>query len=351
MSEEAKSIFEQMPDEETVARNMFSFSGDLYQESDIVRFLEIAQYDKVSSMRFVAWLAALKIIQPDRIKWMPDLMRASSYYDRAVRRFFKNSYYEPLSSMVDGPKIRTGIEQSMEWFTKLAKYEGHDDDTLKDAELRISRMMATCYMDNPNITYDFNDERLFMIGYVVALGFARRGTLTNYYAEAMAYHIGLGMLAPLSTQRKIMKLGVDDDFTMDYFKLLKRFANNMLKAMKKAEVDPAAISRYYVYTMFTDAFEPAQLLCIFDTIVLKLKDYRNLSNYMIVAMLLQIEANGGKFETERIIPEKPYDAIDIIDQIEAMQNTKEINFVKMAFESACPCYAGFNLLFGSRRPK
>ena len=349
MSEQTKTIFETMPDEETVARNMFSFSGDLYQESDVVRFLEIAQYDKVSSMRFVAWLVALKIIEPDRIKWMPDLMRASSYYDRAVKRFFKTTYYEPLANMADGPKIRTAIESSMEWFRKLAKYEDHDDDMIADAELRISRMMATCYMDNPNITYDFNDERLFMIAYVVALGFARRGTLTNYYAEAFAYHIGLGLLAPLATQRKIMKLGVDDDFTMDYFKLLKRFANNMLKTMKKAEVDPAAIARYYIYTMFTDAFEPAQLLCIFDTIVLKLREYRNEANYIIIAMLLQIEADGGKFEIERVIPEKPYDAIDIIDQVEAMQNTKEVNFMKMALESACPCYAGFNLLFGNRK--
>ena len=349
MSQETKQMFENMPDEETIASNLFSFSGDLYQQSDIVRFLEIAQYGKVTSMRFVAWLAALRVIEPDRIKWMPDIIRAATYYDRCVKRYFKTSYYEPLTTVNDGPKIRAAIEKNMEWFKSLAKYEEFNDQILEDAELRIGRMMATCYIDNPNASYDFDDERIFMITYIVSLGFARRGTLTNYFAEAFAYQMGTVLLSALSTQRKIMKLGVDDDYNADYLHLIKRFTNHMDKVMLKAEVDPSAIGRYYVYTMFTDAFEPAQLFCVFDRIVLDLASYRHVANYILVAMLRQIEKNGGRFETERIIPDVPYDAIQIVDELEALPNIKEVNYFKMILENSCPCINGFNILFGGKR--
>ena len=255
---------------------------------------------------------------------MPDIMRALSYYDRTVKRYFKTSYYEPLSTVNDGPKIRTAIQSNMDWLKCLAKEEEYPESFLDDAELRIARMMATCYIDNQNIQYEYSDERIFMLTYIVCLGFARRGTLTNYFAEAFAFTMGNVIINVLATQRKIMKLQVDDDFNADYLKLIRRFTTKVSKQMKQAEVDPSAIDRYYVYTMFTDAFTPETTLVVFDTILLELPHYRHFSNYLMVAMLSWIENNGGRFETENAIPDIPYDGIFILDSIEVMKQTKEM---------------------------
>ena len=176
--------------------------------------------------------------------------------------------------MNDGPKIRAGIDKSFEWFKNLVLFEEIPEDVLEDAKLRLARMMATCYIENDKVTYEVNDERIFMISYVIALGFARRGTLTNYFAEAFAFTMGSVILAGLTTQRRIIKLGVDDDFTMDFLKLVKRFTTKTTKNMKLAGVDPVVIARYYIYTMFTDCFDPAQTFLIFDNIVLELAHYR-----------------------------------------------------------------------------
>ena len=265
-----------------------------------------------------------------------------------MKRYFKNSFYNPLETINDGPTIRAAVESSMEFFKKIAFSETYiNEEIFSDAQLRVSRAIATVAIDNESYKFQKGDERIFMVAYSCALGFARRGTLTNYFAECFAFHIGSILVSSLSTHRRIMELKVDDDFTADFLHHMRRFANPTIKFMKKEGIDPVAINRECISTMFTYCFEGDDIFLMFDSIILELKGYRKYANFVVLAIFRQIENKGGRYETERVVPDQPLCAVDILDDVYAMQNTKEINFLKMFIDNACPCFNGLSFLFGT----
>lgn len=124
------SEFETCPNEELIADNLASFSGDLFTASDIKRFLEIATYDKPNSIR------------------LPDIVRAMTYYDRCIHHYYKTDYNEPLRNLINGPDIRVAVESNLEWFKNIAIFEGLTESIVEDAAVRLMRILAVLSLDN-----------------------------------------------------------------------------------------------------------------------------------------------------------------------------------------------------------
>lgn len=341
-------MYEDLPSEEVIASNLVSFSGDLYNASDIKRFLEIPTFDKPNSIRFIAWCAALRIIDGDRIKWMPDIIRALNYYDRCVKRYFKTEYNNPLRNLMNGPDIRVSVEKNMEWFKKMAIFEAVNEKDIQDAETRIQRILSVLSLDNSKYKFTPSDERIVMVLYICALGFARRGTLTTYFAEAFTYHMSNVIISALNFQREIMRINADEDYRSDFMKYMKRFASQALDNCKSAGVDPIHIYDQMVWTMFTECHENCDsLLLIFDLIILNLKEYRHYTNYLVASHFKYYLETGGRLESHNIVPDAPFDGVNIIISVDIMKEYKEINYVEYFMNAMCPCFAGFNILFGN----
>lgn len=339
--------FERMDGEDEISQNLVSYSGDIFNRSDAERFLEIVQIDKVPSIRYLCWMIVLKLIPGERVKWIPELCHLADYYDRCLRRYFKTNYGTPLDDLIDSPKIRYACEQNIDWFKGMVndmEYQNFDKHVADDSLLRIERMIAVAILDNTGYTFVEGDELIFMVTYLVALGFARRGILSNVYAEAMGYHMGRQILGLIMTHRKLNSLGAAQDYDAEFWRLLDRFVPKMREAMRKAESDPLAIERHWTESLFTEVHSTDSLLLLWDQVLTNISDFRSYINYLTIAHFREAAKTGCRIEKENIIPDQPFDIVEIIYDVEAMQHEKEFNPWNFIINAICPCYQGYQAM-------
>lgn len=344
MSEKRNNV-EKFPDEELVARNVVSFSGDIFQASDVNRFLEIAMLDKVNSIRFFCWLSALKIIPYKRINWIPRIMECSERYEKKLQRYCNDCYFNPLDELKQGSKIRYAIDESYNWFVDNCLYQGLKEEHLEDAKLRLGRLFNVYTSDFQTYNFDKGDERLLMISYMISLTFARRGTLNNIFAESMAFYIFSGIYNSISGYKKLEELRLLGDFDDNLLSKLSKHAPKTAVILDAANVDPLVIHRNWIKTFFVFVHDHDDLLLIWDQLILHHSEIAKFSTYISVAHFMQIPNLGADFKDDEIIVRLPYSVIEICDTAEDIENAKEINFFRSWINAVFPCLTILGPLF------
>jgi len=341
------SFIEELPNEEEIVANLLSFSGDIYDQKDVLRFLTIHDLEKPNSCRFLCWICCLKIIPFERVKWITGINRVIEYYQRCLKRHFSDCFEEPLNGLFDaqGPLIRSRVELNEEWFISLAKNCNIPVTRLVDNQVRLQRMIANMALEFPSYVFSKFDEYIFMVAYVVCLGFVSRGSLPNTFAEAFAFRIAQQVLSINTFNKKLNMLSASSDYDSDYIKHLKKNVPKIHEYCLKRAIDPCDILHILQDTFFCSLHKNNELLLIWDILIANLDCFREYSGFITIAHLIEIRREGGRIEEDSLIPDQNWNLIRILDNTFEMYSSKDKDDFKNMLSMICPCYEGLKLLF------
>jgi hypothetical protein len=331
---------EEFPDEETIANCASAYSGDIFCMSDVIRFLNINNFQKPPNMRMICWLVALKLLPPERIKWIPEILKLSNYYKRCLERYVDDCLFTPLDSVASGAGglIRDTIQDSLPWFTRFARAFGIKDSHLADAELRLQRIFTVICHDAQKFEYHAGYQSYGCVAYVVALSFATKGGLPLCFAEAMAAHMCRAFMSVAAMTRHFDELRASTDHFDDLRRLIGRFCPSVATQFTNAKLDLIAFTLAWERNMFADQHSPYNLLLIWDHILFHIREYRKFMRFLIVAHLRMMVGAGIDFRSDEEIYEMKWNAMEMLDDIEELQQKDKINPYKIVLQIMCPCF-------------
>lgn len=330
---------EEFPSEEEIANIVFAYSCDIYQLSDALRFLNIIDIYKPPGPRFLCWLIGLKLIPPDRIKWIPEIYKLSDYYRRCLSRYLKDCYYNPLDSLsCNIGIIKDTIKEALPWFNRFAKAFELSDFAIKDAELRIQRIFAICVQDASAFVYDESYCRVAFLAYLLSLLFTSKGGLPLVFAEAMAHHIARAIISVLALQRHLDETHADLDHRKELYRLTKRFAPEILPKLEKGRIDLFEFSYRWERNLFANEHSPLNIFLIWDHIFFHITEFRYFLRFLVVAHFRAMLQANIDFDSDESIMNMRWDAIAIIDDVEELMERDKQDPFKLFYQMFCPCF-------------
>ena len=328
---------EEFPSEESVANIIFSFSGDIYGMSDALRFLNINDYDKPNMPRLICWLIGLKLLPPDRVEWMPELMKLLDYYKRCLKRYVSDCYLTPLDSVSRNKGfIRDTVHDGVDWFKKFAAAFGVSQDYYEDAETRVQRIFAVITHDANGFEFRDGYSRLAFMCYLLPLIFSSRAKLPVVFAEALAHHMTRAMCSIQAFNAKMDGLGGSEN-EKELYRLAKKFCSGLIKKMDAAGINFFDYSAKWERNLFTEEHSPMNILLIWDQLIFNMSKFREYLRFMMIAHYRAMIKAEIDFSSDESIYNMKWDAMAIIDDVEFLMEKDKENPMKIVYQIICPC--------------
>ena len=328
---------EKFPTEEEIANIVFAFSSDIYQLSDAIRFLNIIDYAKPNTVRFIVWLIGLKLIPPERVNWIIEIYKLSEYYKKCLSRYCNDCYLDPLNAVTQSGLIRDTIKENLPWFNSFARAYKLSDYHIQDAELRVQRIFAVCIHDASGFTYNEAYCRVGFLSYLLALIFAAKGGLPLVFAEAMGHHIARAIISVLAFNRHLDEIGGSENHQKELLRLTKKFAPEVLGKLTEGRINLFEFTMRWERNLFADEHSPLNIYLIWDHIFFHITEFRYFLRFLIVAHLRAMLKANIDFNSDESIYEMKWDAMAIIDDVEFLMEKDKENPMKYVYQMFCPC--------------
>lgn len=339
---------EQFPSEEEIAATLFNFSGDIYNLSDVLRFLNIIDISKPNNCRFLCWLVGLKLLPGERIKWIPSILQLGKYYSRSLDRYLEDFMFTPLDVIggTVGRTIADCIKQRMNWFIRFAQNIGIDPILLEDAELRIQRIFAALCEDSKDFEFRPGYECFAMVSYLITLSFAKRGNLPLIFTEAIASHLCRSFTSILAFTNRLESLKVTNDYGEEQYATISRFCPEIFQRLSNTNLTYKSFIDKWSMNFFADEHCPLNLLLIWDHIIFHTNEYRQFMKYLYTAHLRQMIRAKIDFTSEESIYNMQWDAMAILEDTEEIKEQGKKSQYSQIYDILCPCINIFGQMFG-----
>lgn len=332
-------MIEEYPTEERIATAIAAYSGDIYEESDAIRFLNITEYDKPNTVRLICWLVQMRLVQADRMKWIPNIYQLVTYYKRCVERYIGDCYERPLDA-ITGPTaglIHDSVHDALPWFTRFAQAIGVDKIFIEDAELRVQRMFTVLKFDLNGFKYELGYQNFAFICYLIATSYCKKGGLPLTFAEAIASHMTRSLISIVAFTEKLDNLKVNDDHYRELEILMKRFAPDALKKLTHGGINLVDFVQRWEKNLYSNEHSPYNLLIIWDDILCNINQYRKYIRFLHVAHFRQMLQSDINFDSDESIINMKWDGVELLEDAEYISRESLKSPYDMIYRILCPC--------------
>ena len=334
------SDIEAFPGEEEIANAVFAYSGDVYSMSDVLRFLNINDINKPNTVRLICWLVGLKLMPSDRMRWIPEMLRLSTYYKRSCERYIPGTYRTPLEALrvANVGVMRDSIHERLPWFSKVASVFKVKPEDIADVELRVQRIFTILIYDSSGFEFQPGYEYFAFYTFLVAYMFSVKGGLPVVFAEALAAHMTRSWISIIAFTRHLDDLKASQDHVDELYRLAEKFCPKVLKGMASADIDFLDFTSRWESCLFASLHAPWNLLLIWDQILFHLGEYREYLRFLIICHYRAMDAASVDFMSQESIDEMKWNAMEIIDDAEALPEQDRYNPYKLILQVTCPCF-------------
>jgi hypothetical protein len=285
-------------------------------------------------------LVRLRLIPPDRIKWIPDILRLSNYYKRCLERYLDDCLLTPLDSLDKrvAIEIEESVHEALPWFGRFAQAFNIPDVHIADVELRIQRIFAVLCHDAKGFKYSRGYQYFGYVGYLVALCFGVKGGLPLVFCEALASHIARAFISIVAFTRHLDDLKVTEDHMDELVRLLKKFGpSGFVRHLEQVNFDLLEFTCGWEKVLFARNHAPWNLLLVWDHILFHADEYRKYMRYLMVAHFRQMVQAGVNFESKESINGMQWRVMAIIDDTEDLMHRDSIDRFGPLKQILCPC--------------
>ena len=344
---------EDLPDEEKIAEALFCYSGDIYDSSDVKRFLEINDYTKPNNVRFICWLIANHVVPSERVKWMPGIMKEIKYYHRCAQRYLGTQYITPTVDL--RPKARLAIEKGFNdiepWFQQFCRAYYIDELTILDSKVRLQRISSILSYDSNGFQFEEGYEYFISICYFICLSFQVKSGLPPFFSEAISFSLARNFLSVIAFNRNLYKLNANQDHIDDIYRLSNQYCSQAVKSIKKAGKDVFEISYGWENLLWVDQHSPYNLLMVWDHLCIRIDNLRTYLLYLDIAHLKAMEESNIDFSNEQEIYDMLWDATAILEYADSIEyNANQPSMTSGILANLCPCFP-FLFFFRSKKKK
>lgn len=312
--------------EEDVRAALISQSGSIYDSADVIQFLRQKDLYKHVGARFLCWMIRFSLIPPSRNQWALKFIQLNKAYLGVKKHRFQESQERPLLKLPESIAVvlEADTKRGIEWFTSFAQQVGIDEYSIRDAELRVQRILIAISLEYEDLSYSQGDDRFIWVSYLASLYFATRGGLNRDFAEAMAFHLGHCFVSTVTVSRQLKQMDalekrfkkLDDLVDVEVPEVAALLNENGHKAMHYA--------MRWQCTLFSDDHSSFELMYIWDSVLLNLDRYEKYVRCLCVAHIKQVPVAEMSDEMAMNIQRnKSWNSVKIVEDAEDLMADAE----------------------------